>query len=292
MTETAWYINPTVIASLVSAAAVCGGAILVFINNKRINSQLKRFKYIDTITTKRMKWIDELRDQSSSVLSQLAYFQTFCLTEPPQNEKDERVQKITLDLFRLSLMLNPSEDRKLIKRILKLRTYVTINPKFASDGYFLLQRFRYEIQLMLKKEWEKVKEETLDTPFNAINKTKQEVQNAKAFQQLPEKLHPAAYLLGMTISSGIIFYLSATLIDPFKNLAKLIANPSVNKSFAEICGVITLSAVVGLIFWAPAYTVFKLCERRCAEWAEPKFVRFFSIKSIRNQNPNKNGSHI
>lgn len=159
----------------------------------RIN--LKTSKYIDTITTERIKWLSVIRDEVTSVISLISESliihkrnidntQSQFPTQADMNDamlkshehffdssnRDFLVIQDTIDfkeiirrLNLLKLRLNPIEDVE----ILNLLTYFVnfymsdyISENNIKEAKENINKLLYEAQLMLKNEWEKVKLES------------------------------------------------------------------------------------------------------------------------------------
>ena len=171
----------------------CVGILVGLLNAYFIAKTARTSKYIDTITSERIKWIEKVRDEVSDLYSIFVSLikNTFHILnlDEKQNIDDTTsdrldVIKAKLDAIRMSSKLNAENSTYLIAdvskkiNIIKLR----LNPvedkealeKLAILQLFLLGKRDREdidrafnanedllelIQTMLKNEWEKVKKE-------------------------------------------------------------------------------------------------------------------------------------
>lgn len=153
-------------------------------------SNIKVQKYIDTITIQRIKWIDTLRNDLSDIISGI-YLASYCeekLNEyndymvnigPDSHEhaislgelgkrlnelksklesevnKIELIRKIDLSIMRL----NQSDDEKLIAALEKSKNYVLSADYDFKKIEGFIKKLRSEMSIVLKNEWEKVKQE-------------------------------------------------------------------------------------------------------------------------------------
>jgi hypothetical protein len=178
-----------VITNIAGITAFCAMAVS-FIAVVYTRSNIKVQKYIDTITIQRIKWIDTLRNDLSDIISGI-YLASYC--EQKLNEYDEfmdnvgsdtREQQISLEKYGdklnelknklkseinkielirkidLSIMrLNQTDDKKLIATLEKSKDYVlAVDYDFNKIEGFI-RELRSEVSIVLKNEWEKVKQE-------------------------------------------------------------------------------------------------------------------------------------
>lgn len=182
----------------------------------------------------------------------------------------------------LILRLNPFDGMDLeITQLIEHFNESSVSEEFISE-------FTARISLLLKYDWEVAKYETnfFFYPFKPKRLPYVKPLAGGIGVNLPAETDRKApvlfYFLGLLLASGFIFLISATLVEPFTNLAKLIADPNVPKSPREIILVFGLSAIAGVLFWGPSYTVFKVCERQCAEWLDKHISTFFSKTFMQN----------
>lgn len=175
------------------------GVLLTFIaatvNIYYTRRNLKTTKYIDTITTERIKWLSIIRDEVTQLVSifsetliihkklidnaesqnsgeeytnyikseyQKHYFDSLnenLLTFKEKVDFQEIIKKINL----LRLRFNPNEDLEILN---SLQYFINFyNQKYISDSEINIAKKQIDnlyiqTQILLKKEWEKVKLET------------------------------------------------------------------------------------------------------------------------------------
>lgn len=125
-------------------------------------------KYIETVTTERIKWMGILRDYLSEYFSLL----NICPHYNPKNDYLDKIQYILALSGKIRLHLNPKDkrDQSIINTIGTLsEAYVncllpTKDHKSKRTEYRELLKNHYEIlvkecQEYLKDEWERVKQE-------------------------------------------------------------------------------------------------------------------------------------
>lgn len=127
----------------------------------------RKEKYIEVITSQRIQWIGVLREKAVSVIDNLLYLQRNCLQiqltaneTDYSNEVKGKINELIRSIVSLSLMINPRDDKKLHKRLLSIIKQASKDPQGFAMDTFRIERTRFEIQLLLKREWEKVKNET------------------------------------------------------------------------------------------------------------------------------------
>jgi hypothetical protein len=146
-----------VLVALVGFLGVVIGAIFGFIgvgitalftsrnNNKNI--------FINTVTSERAKWRDELRNNTAE----------FCKLAYGQSHNQGTFDRLRLEELRvlIRLRLNPNPKHALDKIILDATTEVTnaLDGSAATDVRQQLQTIEANVQALLKQEWEKSKQE-------------------------------------------------------------------------------------------------------------------------------------
>lgn len=170
---------------------VPSGVVLTFIASlitiyiTRINSRSS--KYIDTITSERIKWIEKIRlevaDLNSCLLT-IIKNQGFVLQVVAINERKgglfkdidifhqtgdfkKEIQSFSkTDLFNkiniIRLRLNPKEDEKIIICLNELMVFILsekLDEKSVQKAWETNLNLLTLTQMMLKQEWEKVKKE-------------------------------------------------------------------------------------------------------------------------------------
>lgn len=155
----------------------------------------KTAKYIDTITSERIKWLSLIRNEISELIAtisetliyykeeideiesqnpdenyitdinykyQLHYFDT--LTRNSLTFKENvSYEDITKRLYILKLRFNPTEDFETLNLIQYFINYYKSEYKSKSDieeAYEKINKLVVNIQSLLKNEWEKVKKES------------------------------------------------------------------------------------------------------------------------------------
>jgi hypothetical protein len=121
----------------------------------------KRTQFINTVTSERVKWIAKVRESISNLCSlcdQWMIHRTQASTPELQSEIERMKNEIRL-------MLNPNdiEDQDIERLISRLPSW---NTSMVPEEYLKLQATLISAtQVMLKREWDKVKDETLDGNF-------------------------------------------------------------------------------------------------------------------------------
>jgi|GEM_PF-976791 len=128
--------------------------ILNLLYNYRIS---RKTAFINTVTTERIKWIEQLR-QDISTFSGLTY--TWCFSDiEGKPEENEFLQKIDKLRHVIRLRLNPEGeyDKKLEELIRKIPDLTAITKR--EELKQALEELTVTTQKLLKEEWEKVKQE-------------------------------------------------------------------------------------------------------------------------------------
>ena len=152
---------------------------------------VKVTKYIETITSQRIKWIGELRNDLSKVLTLAILFRKFKnaaaatdewlesdeyfrLDHEERYEVDAEIDELkrhrtsivgrvrgdnTINIVELAILrLNDVDDVKLIELLERLKeAFISNNDREISDEFIV--ELRTEIKTLLKTEWETVKSE-------------------------------------------------------------------------------------------------------------------------------------
>jgi hypothetical protein len=155
---------------------------------------LKTSKYIDTITSERIKWMEKVRIELADIVAELQEFirikySLYILTENPNYKESEvDVEKIRKEIINIStkaqlsstlndfpkkdlvrkillfkLRLNPIEDKEILK---DLDEYIRLLENSASKeelehGWTNLDNMIILFQKILRTEWLKAKQESL-----------------------------------------------------------------------------------------------------------------------------------
>lgn len=174
------------------------GVLLTFITSlisiHFTRRNLKTAKYIDTITSERIKWLELIRTEGSEIVSNI-YFSINLFSETIRqkesiidgelnNDEDPNqryfeaeiksalkkenivwtrsdfIRKITI----FKLRLNPEEDVKIVNTLnWFIEIYQdkdSVEEEALKEMRLRIDKFTLQIQLLLKSEWEKVKNET------------------------------------------------------------------------------------------------------------------------------------
>lgn len=158
---------------------------------------LKTTKYIDTITSERVKWIEKVRIEIAEILAEMQEFlrlKYFILSKKAENniveskeievlidnlhsirDKDFKINELEQELNKISkidlikklqllkLRLNSFDDTEIIDILDYYILILTVNcdRKQTEDGWDKLSKLVELTQKMLKNEWERVKKETM-----------------------------------------------------------------------------------------------------------------------------------
>jgi len=122
----------------------------------------RRTTFITTVTSQRIKWIEQLR-QDISAYAGLVYHWAF--TDIPKGEEQRNLQK---EVDRLShvirLRLNPGGE--LDRHIETLLRDIPRHTEDQIEVARLLEELTFYAQKLLKEEWEKVKRESEHGPLS------------------------------------------------------------------------------------------------------------------------------
>jgi hypothetical protein len=121
----------------------------------------KRTQFVNTVTSERVKWIAKVRE-SISTLCSLCDQWIFHPNHSSRPELQKEIEKVKNEIH---LMLNPNdiEDQDIERLIARLPSW---NNAMTPEDYLKLQATLItSTQSMLKREWDKVKDETVDGNF-------------------------------------------------------------------------------------------------------------------------------
>ncbi|EEL42579.1 Viral A-type inclusion protein [Bacillus cereus Rock3-42] len=132
---------------------------------------LEQRRYIDAISSERVKWINTMRDRFSEYLK-LTYIQMHDMNMRKKGDNDkvdekqliERLSEITYISNHITLLLNPTEpiSEQLIALQSKVHSSLLIGPPSDFD-YNKVEELGLDLayfhQVVLKAEWKRVKEE-------------------------------------------------------------------------------------------------------------------------------------
>ena len=175
------------------------GVLLTFIatavNIYYTRKNLKTAKYIDTITSERIKWLSIIREEIThlvSIISETLILHKRIIDDnESQNPSEEYIndvsyeyqrhyfdslnanslmfkkkidfQEIIKKLYLLKLRFNPKEDLEIlnsIKYFLDFYTQKYVSNEDIKEAKKQIDNLSNQTQMLLKKEWEKVKLET------------------------------------------------------------------------------------------------------------------------------------
>ena len=118
----------------------------------------RKTSFINTVTSQRVKWIEQLRQDVSS-FSGLTH--TWCYSElegkPEEKEILEEIDRLR-HVIRLRLNPDGTHDRKIAQLIRKIPELTHISKR--AELTEALEELTATTQLLLKEEWEKVKAES------------------------------------------------------------------------------------------------------------------------------------
>ncbi len=176
------------------------GVVLTFFvgvyNIYTIRKNLKSTKYIDTITTERIKWLNILRDEISEIVSIISESLIFYGVEikniEEENPNEDKIVETNYELLKhyfdantsnllvykkslgyaeiikklyiLKLRFNPKEDIATLNYIqffIDFYNQENINESDIRQAKNNIELLTENVQSLLKKEWEKVKKETM-----------------------------------------------------------------------------------------------------------------------------------
>ena len=150
-----------VAGTIVTFLAVIANLVVAFQNSRDIRRNLVTTKYIDTITSERIKWMEKLRSDISKFAG-LTHFWVFSIDDKQSKEAMAVMNEIDNLRYLIQLRLNPAGEYD--KQIIKLIKDI---PDLASTkgDVSLLHKAIEELintsQKMLKAEWTRVKAESI-----------------------------------------------------------------------------------------------------------------------------------
>jgi hypothetical protein len=161
----------TIIVAIITLAGVLINIILTIISNDRS-------RYIETITTSRIKWGDELRDKMSEFISSVNNMVDMIKKDFLYDDISDTLllAKRHVDKHRsfVNLLLNPNDDRDreistlvdLIVEKLQIENFKDDGPNFenlSSEISSKTKDLSERTQKYLKENWETVKKESKST---------------------------------------------------------------------------------------------------------------------------------
>jgi hypothetical protein len=115
----------------------------------------KRSAFVNTVTAERIKWISKMRDN----ISHLCALCDQLVCQPPQDRAEflRQIEQLKNEIS-LQLNLNHREDQDVESHLKKLPNF---SNSMSPDDYWKLQATLISsTQALLKREWDKVKDES------------------------------------------------------------------------------------------------------------------------------------
>lgn len=111
----------------------------------------RKTTFINTVTSERVRWMGELRDNTSRLCSI-----AFSLVDNPYStNREDLAKELNRVAVQIKLLLNPDEHLNIIKSL----ESIINSTSFQNLSDNMLNNFVASIQEMLKDEWEKIKKE-------------------------------------------------------------------------------------------------------------------------------------
>ena len=146
---------------------VAGVAVTLFLGiwNAIVNHRIsKRTTFVNTVTSQRIKWIEQLR-QDVGAFCGLTYHWAHTNVEG-KPEEGEMLKEVDRLRHIIRLRLNPGgEHDKTIEALIEEIPRLTA-PENQAKLVGALERMTRTTQLLLKEEWEKVKRESEHGPLS------------------------------------------------------------------------------------------------------------------------------
>jgi len=147
--------------------AISGIAVTLVVSTANLIYSLrnnKRTMFVNTVTTARLKWIDSLRDKVSEFIAVTARLSA---TPSPEDLPALLLQRDTL-LHQIALHLNPLDPTDVaIRELVDYVRELTRRNSMPAELDAALVRLRDTTGTYLKKEWNRVKEESEGKPLKA-----------------------------------------------------------------------------------------------------------------------------
>jgi hypothetical protein len=120
----------------------------------------KRTTFINTVTSERIKWIQNTRDVISTLCGR-SYYWLMTQDEISQEESNDVRKEIDKLRMLVKLQLNPKSDKdaKIISLIDEMPQYT--DKQHEEKMKLLLSKIVEESQSLLKDEWDKVRDEAV-----------------------------------------------------------------------------------------------------------------------------------
>lgn len=136
-------------------------AFLLGVGNLIFNlKNSKRTTFINTVASERIKWIQNTRETISALCGR-SYYWVMTQDEISTEESNEIRKEVDKLRVLVKLQLNPKseKDEELIKLIDKIGEYT--HSSHAENMKKLLEDIVKKSQLLLKDEWDKVRDESI-----------------------------------------------------------------------------------------------------------------------------------
>lgn len=143
---------------IVLAVSIAVTLVLGLWNLKANLENSKRTIFINTVTSQRIKWVEQLRQDLGAFSGHVYHW---CFTEiTDEAEKRKIVAEIDRLRYVIRLRLNPDGHKdKQITQLIESISPATNDPEKIGA---ILEKLTIATQSLLKEEWEKVKAESRD----------------------------------------------------------------------------------------------------------------------------------
>ncbi len=143
----------------------------VIISSYFTRKNQKQLILIENITKRRIHWIDSLRDELSDFLKHVRIYLLHRtirnLSESASDRSWTSLSEVSRLASQIVLRLNINDDTKLKEKIEKLRTDIFYKDNFSSKELeFINNEIIKQAQILMKKEWEKIKSEAKTFKIN------------------------------------------------------------------------------------------------------------------------------
>lgn len=126
----------------------------------------KRTAFVNAVTSERVKWIAKVRENMSTLCSLCDQWMNH-RTQDNTPELQRQIERIKNEI-RLQLNPNDLEDKEIERLLARLPSWAI---PIAHEEYSILQNdLVVATQAMLKREWDKVKEEAVNGDLRAKRK--------------------------------------------------------------------------------------------------------------------------
>ncbi|MEJ5029730.1 hypothetical protein [Comamonas sp. MYb69] len=206
---------------------------------------------VENVTAERAKWRTAMRVLAAN------------LTKAAQSKDCDQVLHLC---NQLELNLNPfdNEDQALVIAARNLA-----DPNKLEEH---TKEFCTRMALLLKHDWDRAKREAKPW-FHRSSEARRisyfdHICDSQATNSRSRATHKSSdlvsYFISLAASAGIIFFLSAGLVEPFQKLIKVFNDTTIHKSLNEWITFFGWSIFYGSI-WSATYLWFKSCEKKFLE---------------------------